>query len=217
MPERARWAVWATAAALFAVLIVVLGWAYPPRPAVVSTDRLGPVSGEPVADYLARAHRTLDGADTADHWALVSFTAGLSPDRIPEHANGLRVSQVVHHVPIDRVTTPFVTIPVPAGDEVAVASARAAAGLLSATPPADERSARITAVVADRLRSGCPCTVGLVVRGPLGRLRELATHNDIRAVEVLPADAGVFGLAPLLPEYTDTAASGPDDGPIPER
>ncbi|MBF6330134.1 hypothetical protein [Nocardia transvalensis] len=218
MRER-RVALLVAAAAVLAVVIVVLGWAYPPRPSVVTTDRLGPETGEPVAQYLDRAKDSLTGTDSDEHWALVSFAVGIAPERIPDHAGGLRISQVLHHVPIDRVYTPVLAVPVPAGDAVAVASARAAANTLAAVHPVDERSARVAAVVSERLRAGCACTVGLVVRGRLDRLRELASHTGIRAVQALPADAaaGAFAIVPLLPEQTDIAAPGPDDGPVPDR
>ncbi|MCM6773307.1 hypothetical protein NDR87_07470 [Nocardia sp. CDC159] len=217
MRERLWAAGIAGAVVVVVVVVLALGWARPPRTSVISTDRLGPEAGEPVADYLAAARRSLSGTDSGEHWALVSFTAAIAPDRIPDHAGGLRIAQVLHHVSIDRVYTPTVTIPVPAGAEAAVASARAAAALLTATQPPDERSARIAAVSAARLRAGCACTVGLVVRGRLPQLRELSARTDIRAVEALPADAGVYAVVPLLPEYTEVAAPGPDDGAVPQN
>ncbi|ATL66953.1 hypothetical protein [Nocardia terpenica] len=219
MRERLRAAVFAAAAVVLAIVIVALGWAYPPRAAVISTDRLGPDSGEPVADYLARARESLRGSDTGEHWALVSFGAGAVPGAIPEYAGGLRISQVLYHVPIDRVFTPVVAIPVPAGDAVAVASARWAASALAQPDSADERSGRVAAVAAARLHAGCACVAALVVRGRLGELRDLAAHTGIRAVQALPADApdGAFAVTPLLPEQVGVAAPGPDDGPVPDR
>ncbi|MFI5781524.1 hypothetical protein [Nocardia sp. NPDC051570] len=217
MREWLRAAATAAAAAVLVIAILVLGWAWPPRASVISTDRLGPDADEPVADYLARARLSLAGADSGEHWALVSFATGIAPQDIPAHAWGLRIAQVLYHVPIDRVFTPVVTIPVPAGDEAALASARFAAATLDFTRAADDRTARIAKLAAARLRSGCPCTVALVVRGRLDQLRDLSSRNDIRAVQALPADAGTFAVLPLLPEYTDTAAPGPDDGPVPEN
>ncbi|GAB2705057.1 hypothetical protein GCM10027089_29110 [Nocardia thraciensis] len=210
-------------------MVVVLGFAIPPRPAVVTTDRLGPESGEPVAEYLARARDSLGGNGSAslesgERWALVSFASGVAAARLPEHAAGLRISQVLYHVPIDRVFTPLISVPVAAGDAAAIASGRAAAGAMEyvATDPArsaDDRALRTAAVVAARLRAECPCVVGAVVRGSLERLRELPSHNNIRAVEALPPDAaaGAFAVVPLLPEQQESAVPGPDDGPVPER
>ncbi|MFD0362467.1 hypothetical protein ACFQZZ_13555 [Nocardia sp. GCM10030253] len=209
----------AVAAVGLVTLMAVLGKLNPPVPSGVSTDRLGPERGEPVAEYLARADDSLSGSDTDEHWALVSFTETLTPDRIPAHSGGLRIAQVIHQAQIPRVQTPLVTVQVPAGDAVAVASADNAAWQLLAQPVSDERFARIVAISAARLRAGCACTVGLVVRGTLPNLRVLATQNGIRAVQALPSDAvsGRFAVVPLLPDQTGLVLPGPDDGPLPER
>ncbi|MCU1645615.1 MAG: hypothetical protein JWN03_5890 [Nocardia sp.] len=207
------------AAAAFAVLIVLLGWAIPPRPAVISSDRLGPENGEPVAEYLTRARNTLAAGDTDAHWALISFTAGISSDRIPEFSGHLRVSEALYHVPIDRVMTLIVQIPLPAGGPVAVASQRAAADNVWAMRADDDRSKRVQQVTYARLSANCPCLVGLVVQATLPQLRNLAALPGVRAIEALPADAsaGVFALAPLLPEQQDLADFGADDGPVPDN
>ena len=219
MRERLRIAGYGGAAVAFVVLIVVLGVANPPVSSVISTDRLGPDSGERVADYLARSHASLAGTDTDEHWAMVSFVAGITPDSIPESVAGLRVSNVVYDVPIDRVYTPPITVPVPAGDAAAIASARAAAGALDNTETSDDRTRRIAAVMAARLHAGCACAVDLVVRGQLDQLRALSTRPGVRAVQALPPDAaaGAFAIVPLLPEQVELAVPGPDDGPVPER
>lgn len=222
----------AAAAAAFAALIVGLGVATPPRPAIIATDRLGPENGEPVAEYLARARDSLSGADADRHWALISFTEGITAARIPEYAGGLRISEITYHVPLDRVVTPIVTVAVPAGEAVAVDSAKAAAaqveymismneraGGVEAMTPAEIRTTRVQTLTAARLRAGCACVVGLVVHGTLPELRNLATRPGVRAIEALPADApaGVFALVPLLPEYQMLATTGFDDGPVPEN
>ncbi|CAM4353613.1 hypothetical protein NONI108955_22260 [Nocardia ninae] len=208
----------AAAAVALVVFIVLLGVLNPPRKDGVSTDRLGPEQGEQVADYLARARASLAGTDTADHWALVSFTEPLVPEQIPRNSGGMRISQVLYQVSIPRVQTPLVAVPVPRGDEAAVSSAEAAAWLLPRTV-ADQRAADINALSAARLRSGCACTVGLVLRGPLDSLRNLAAQNGIRAVQALPSDAVAdrFGVVPLLPGQVDVVQPGPDDGPVPDR
>ncbi|WP_019928262.1 hypothetical protein [Nocardia sp. BMG111209] len=213
--RRAAASIGAAVAAVIA--IVALGAATAPRPDVISTDRLGPESGEPVDDYLGRARESLSGTDTGDHWALLSFTTGIPAAAIPEHTGGLRVSQVILHVPIDRVYTPAINVPVPEGDAAALGAQHAAAGTLQYADPADDRSRQVAAVVTARLRADCPCVTGLVLRGALDRLRNLASGKDIRAIQALPADAsaGTFALVPLLPEQTATAVPGPDDGPVP--
>ncbi|WP_280318277.1 hypothetical protein [Nocardia wallacei] len=270
MRNRLRRTVFAGAVVAAFLLIVALGWANPPRAAVVTTDRLGPETGERVDDYLARARNSLTGAgaddaagsdagadadngpdagadagahadagadagahadagadaeahadngadDGAERWALASFGTGVTADRLPEQAAGLRISQVLYHVPLDRVYTPVTAVPVPAGDAAATASIRAAAGAMDYARPADDRAARTAAVVAARLHAGCPCAVAVVVRGTLPQLRDLASHPGIRSVEALPPDAaaGAFAVVPLLPEQLDTATPGPDDGPVP--
>lgn len=218
MPDTLRRIAIAVGAVGFVVLIVVLGVLNPPRPSGISTDRLGPERGEPITDYLARAQDSLSGSDSDEHWALVSFTEPLTPDQIPAHSGGLRIAAASHHVSIPRVHTPIVTVQLPAGSAVAVASADNAAWQLLAQHPADDRTNRINTVSAARLRAGCACTVAVVVRGMLSQLRNLAAQNGIRAVQALPADAVAtsFAIVPLLPEYRELALPGTDDGPVPD-
>ncbi|MBF6293805.1 hypothetical protein [Nocardia farcinica] len=234
-------------AALLVGFFAVLGVLVPPRESGVGTDRLGPEHGEAVADYRARARQSLDGADTAERWALVSFTAPLPPGQLTGLGADLRIAQVLYQVPMPRVRTPLTVVPVPAGAAAVLASAEAAASQLrdaldpdaldpdtidpkaldpDALDPdtidrntADERYRRVLGVTAQRLTDGCACAVGVVVRGPLDRLRTLAENPAVRAVEALPADAiaGRFGVVPLLPEHVDVVAPGPDDGPVPDR
>ncbi|WP_227982971.1 hypothetical protein [Nocardia spumae] len=221
MTARGRW--WAAAGFVVVVAllitVVVLGWARPPRPSVLGTDRLGPDSGEPVADYLDRARESLSGDDAAARWALVTLRTGLGTDDVVDVVAGPRISQLLYHVPIDRVYTPVITVPVPAGAAAARAAQAAAAGAMDHVQADDDRSRRIAAVLAARLRAGCPCAVNLVVRGTLAQLRALAAHSAVRSVQALPPDAaaGAFAVLPLLPEQTDTVTPGPDDGAIPDR
>ncbi|WP_051022305.1 hypothetical protein [Nocardia pneumoniae] len=221
MPDRRvpRWrgSALAASAVVLIALILALGVLNPPRQEGVSTDRLGPDYGEQVADYLSRAEDSLAGDDDAQHWALVSFTEPVVPEEIPAHSGGMRIAQVLYRVPIPRVQTPLVAVPVPHDVGAAVDSAQYAAWLLPR--PADDRSARVAAVSAARLRDGCACVVGLVVRGRLTELRNLAEQTGIRAVQALPADAvaGSFAVIPLLPDYRDVIVPGPNDGPVPDR
>ncbi|WP_245545769.1 hypothetical protein [Nocardia higoensis] len=210
------------AAALIVAFFAVLGVLNPPRDLGVRTDRLGPENAERVSDYLARAANSLNGTDSDEHWALLSFTEPLPPDQLTAHTGGLRIGQVLYQVPLPRVRTPLTTIPVPANETAVRNSASAAAGLMRSASTgdlADERYRRILEVSANRLEAGCACAVAVVVRGPLDRLRQLSADPAIRAVQALPADAvaGHYGVAPLLPEHTDAVLPGPDDGPVPDN
>lgn len=217
--HRARNLVLAAVAVAVAVTVVVLGITQPKPSAGVSTDRLGPLPGQQVTEYLAQAQDSLQGTDSDQHWALVSFEEPITPAQIPAHSGGLRIAGVIEYVAIDRVQTPVITVATPAGDEVAMRAAEDAANLLAAQPTRDDRTAAVARVVADRLRAGCACTVGLVVRGTLPDLRALADQPGIRAVQSLPADAvaGRFAVAPLLPGTTDVVSPTPDDGPVPDQ
>ncbi|MEV5650067.1 hypothetical protein AB0L57_17625 [Nocardia sp. NPDC052254] len=200
------------------VVVVALGWARPPRPGAIGTDRLGPDSGERVADYLERAETSLAGGDTDPRWALVTLRAGTTSDAVVGIVVGLRVSQVLYHVSLDRVYTPVITVPVPAGTAALRAAQPAAAGAMDHVRADDDRSRRIAAVSAARLHADCACVVNLVVRGTLAQLRGLASHEAIRSVQALPPDAsaGGFAVLPLLPEQLDVVAPGPDDGVVPD-
>ncbi|MFE7747112.1 hypothetical protein [Nocardia sp. NPDC057455] len=220
MPDRRvppwRGILLAAAVVALMALIYALGALRPPYRPAAATDRLGPDQGEQVADYLVRSRDSLNANGGDPRWALVSFTEPSAPGQIPAHSGGLRISQVLYRVPVPRVQTPLVNVPVPEGVAAAVASSRDAAWLLPR--PADDRSARVIAYSAARLRGGCGCVVGLVVRGSSAQLRNLAGQTGIRAVQALPADAvaGSFAVVPLLPDYRDVVLPGPDDGPVPQ-
>ncbi|MFE3444805.1 hypothetical protein ACFXNW_17385 [Nocardia sp. NPDC059180] len=219
---RAMRVAFAAVVAVAVVVLIVVGAMQPQRSDGVSTDRLGPEQGEAVADYLARAQDSLTGTDSDEHWALVSFTEYQTPQQLPERARGLRIGRVLYQVPLPRVQTQLLTVQVPAGDEVVLRSAEDAAWLLldqlRRSGYVDERMRKVTEVSVARLRTGCACAVGLIVRGRLDQLRNLAAQNGIRAVEALPADAvaGAFAIAPLLPDATDVVTTTPDDGPVPD-
>ncbi len=201
-------------------LAFAFGALNPERPSGISTDRLGPETGEPVADYLDGARESLRGTDTDPRWALVSFTTEVRPEQIPVVGAGTRIGQALYRVPIPDVATPLVAVPLPEGDAVAVASADAAAGQLTGQleHTVDQRYRRVLTVSAARLRAHCACLVGLVVRADLPRLNALAALPGVRAVQALPADAvsGGFAINPLLPAQTDRALPGPDTGPVPD-
>lgn len=217
--ERRRAVLGAGVAVILVVVLVAIGAARPPRASVLGTDRLGPDSGERVPDYLARAQDSLIGADTAPRWALVALRAGRDTEAVLGLTGGLRISQVLFHVPLDRVYTPVITVPVPAGAAAVRAAQPAAAGAMDHVQADDDRSRRIAAVSAARLHAGCACVVNLVVRGTLAQLRGLAAQPDVRGVQALPPDAaaGAFAVLPLLPEQTDVVGPGPDDGAVPDH
>ncbi|WP_309139124.1 hypothetical protein [Nocardia cyriacigeorgica] len=219
---RAVRAVFAGVVAVAVVVLIVVGAMQPQRSDGVSTDRLGPEQGEAVADYLARAQDSLTGTDTGEHWALVSFTEYQTPQQLLERSGGLRIGRVLYQVPLPRVHTQLMTVQVPAGDAVVLRSAEDAAwqllDQLRRSGYVDERMRKVTEVSVARLRAGCACAVGLIVRASLDQLRNLAAQNGIRAVEALPADAaaGGFAIVPLLPDATEFVTTTPDDGPVPD-
>ncbi|MGF7123834.1 hypothetical protein [Rhodococcus sp. AG1013] len=215
-----RWPTIVAAVALTGT-VVALGVANPVPPARVSTDRLGPDAGEPVAEYLDRANASLvedAGPDAgAEHWALVSLDAPATASTLLDTVGDLRVSQVMFRVPIERVQTPIVTIPVAANRESVERASTVASARLSMAGAGVDRQSQVMAYSAARLSTGCTCVVGAVVRGSLAQLRALAATPTARAVEALPADAvaGAFAVSPLLPSQTTVVVPGPDDGPVP--
>ncbi|MFE3289863.1 hypothetical protein [Rhodococcus sp. NPDC059234] len=218
-PLRAGVATTVACAVALVVLVLLLGVLTPPRPSSIATDRLGPDSGEPVADYLDRARTSLADLDGASQrWALVSFDPEQTAAQAYRTAGGVRVSQVLFRVPLDRVQTQLIVVDV-AGEESVLRAPAVAAGRLSGSTGEWDRQGRVDAVSASRLAQDCPCVVGLTVRGDPDRLRELAAAPGVRAVEALPADAvfGRFAVNPLLPEQTQAASPGPDDGEVPAR
>ncbi|MGW1740954.1 hypothetical protein ACWCPQ_19345 [Nocardia sp. NPDC001965] len=207
------------AAAACGVLVVALGYLIPPAEPVVSTDRLGPDQGETVTGYLDRAHETLTGPDDGDRWALVSFTGYRPAAGLREQVGDIRIGQALYQVPLPRVATPLTAVPTPDSDIALRRSGADAAWQLADRRGyvGGERAAQVLDVTVARLRDGCACSPGVVVRAPLSRLRELAGRPGIHAVEALPADAvaGRFAVGPLLPDSTDPVGPQPDDGPVP--
>lgn len=207
------------AAAACGVFVLALGYLIPPAETVVSTDRLGPDQGEPVTEYLDRAHETLIGPDDGDRWALVSFTGYRPAVGLREQVGDIRIGQALYQVPLPGVATPLTAVQTPGSD-----TALRRSGIDAAWQLADqrgyvtgERTARTLDVSIARLRDGRACSPGVVVRAPLSRLRELAARPGIRAVQALPADAvaGRFAVGPLLPDSTDPVGPPRDDGPVP--
>ncbi|MDH6678127.1 hypothetical protein M2284_002330 [Rhodococcus sp. LBL1] len=214
--------IWPTVLAALALAgtAVGLGVANPVPVARISTDRLGPDSGEQVSVYLDRAQATLNADGDADpatqHWALVSLDASVTPSQLLDVVGDVRVSQVLFHVPLDRAQTPMVAIPVAANRTAVERAPSVAAARLQASVVGHDRPSLLAAYSADQLSAGCACVVGATVRGSLDQLRALDAVPAVRAVEALPADAvaGSFAVSPLLPEQVDVVVPGPDDGEL---
>ncbi|OZF44725.1 hypothetical protein [Rhodococcus sp. 14-1411-2a] len=207
------------AAALVFVALAVIGHLNPVRQLGVGTDRLGPDSGEQVVDYLARAEASLRSDNTEPRWGSVSFDRELTAQQAYAVADGIRISQVLLRVPLDRVQTPILTVGVPGSERSVLNSTARAASLATESFGAGDRQAQIAAVSQQRLLDGCACVVTLVVRATPAELSELAGRADVRAVQALPPDAvsGKFAVEPLLPEHVDVVGPLPDDGPVPTR
>ncbi|MCZ4560015.1 hypothetical protein O4160_04095 [Rhodococcus sp. IEGM 1401] len=207
------------AAALVFVALAVIGHLNPVRQLGVGTDRLGPDSGEQVIDYLARAEASLRSDNTEPRWGSVSFDRELTAEQAYAVADGIRISQVLLRVPLDRVQTPILTVGVPGSERSVLNSTARAASLATESFGARDRQAQIAAVSRQRLLDGCACVVTLVVRATPAELSELAGRADVRAVQALPPDAvsGKFAVEPLLPEHVDVVGPLPDDGPVPTR
>ncbi|KAA0926046.1 MULTISPECIES: hypothetical protein [Rhodococcus] len=207
------------AAALVFVALAVIGHLNPVRQLGVGTDRLGPDSGEQVVDYLARAEASLRSDNTEPRWGSVSFDRELTAQQAYAVADGIRISQVLVRVPLDRVQTPILTVGVPGSERSVLNSTARAASLATESFGAGDRQAQIAAVSQQRLLDGCACVVTLVVRATPAELSELAGRADVRAVQALPSDAvsGKFAVEPLLPEHVDVVGPLPDDGPVPTR
>ncbi|WP_415976905.1 hypothetical protein [Rhodococcus sp. 077-4] len=204
-------------AALVVGVLAVIGYLNPVRQLGVSTDRLGPDSGEQVIDYVARAEASLRTDNPETRWASVSFDRELTAEQAYEVAGGVRISQVLLRVPLDRVQTPIVTVGVSGSERSVLNSTARAASLLEESLGASDRQAQIAAVSQRRLLDGCACVVTVVMRGTPVELTDVASRADVRAVQALPPDAvsGKFAVEPLLPEHVDVVAPLPDDGPVP--
>ncbi|GAA4480432.1 hypothetical protein GCM10023094_26950 [Rhodococcus olei] len=223
MSDRIAAAVAAVCAAGLVAVVLVLGAANPPRQAPIATDRLGPDSGELVADYLARASASVDPTGTDPRWALVTFTTEVTATQAASlvgaaGTDDAAISQLWFRVPIDRVQTPIVAVGVAGAESIARAPGYAAAQLYGTTGEWD-RQGRIDAVSAARLGENCACALAATIRASQRDLAAVAAVPGVRAVEALPADAvfGRFAVRPLLPEQTLAVTPGPDDGEVPER
>lgn len=208
----------AVIAALAAGLFVV-GVVNPVPKPVVTDDVLGPDNGEQVAGYLARAQESLSGPDT-ERWALISLSQTNSLDQGWELGTAypsMLLSQNIFNVQIDRVQTPTVRAATGNTEDSFYWSTQIAAEQVIVRSTGTTRAEQVGAVAAARLRAGCSCLIGLVVRDRLAVLQQVAGAPGVRAVEALPDDAGagMFSVIPLLPSMVDVVEPVPDDGPIP--
>ena len=206
--------------------VVGVGFANPVPTPPITTDTLGPDSGEAVPDYLDRARDSVASVD-GPVWALVSFTKALtvgevitstSSVQVPgAEVSGVRVSRVMFRVPIERVQTPLMSVPVPDNDESVRRSPGVAATRLVSLGGDTDRQQQVALASAKQLSAGCACAVGVLVRATPEGLEAIEHDSNVRAVEALPSDASPWlaAVRPLLPEYVDVVAPGPDDGPVP--
>ncbi|MDI9900661.1 hypothetical protein QM716_12435 [Rhodococcus sp. IEGM 1409] len=214
------------ALAVVAVVAVVgVGFPNPVPTPPIRTDTLGPDSGEAVPDYLDRARDSVASID-GPVWALVSFTKALTVDEVittstsqvsSVRVSDVRVARVIFRVPIERVQTPLMSVPVPDNDEAVRRSPGVAATRLVALGGDTDRQQQVALASAKQLSTGCACAVGVLVRATPEGLEAIGRESNVRAVEALPSDASPWFAAvrPLLPEYVDVVAPGPDDGPVP--
>ncbi|MBY4129771.1 hypothetical protein HQO83_15340 [Rhodococcus fascians] len=205
------------AAAVVVGGLAVVGHLNPQRQLGIATDRLGPDSGEQVTEYLARAETSLRADDTEPRWGSVSFDRELTAEQAYAVVDGVRISQVLFRVPLERVQTPILTVGVPGSERSVLNSTARAATQTQDLFGAGDRQAQVAAVSQRRLLAGCACVVTVVVRGTSAELIEVADRAGVRAVEALPPDAvsGKFAVEPLLPEYVDVVGPLPDDGQVP--
>ena len=206
--------------------VVGVGFANPVPTPPIRTDTLGPDSGEAVPDYLDRARDSVASVD-GPVWALVSFTKALTVDEVitstssvqvpGAEVSGVRVSRVMFRVPIERVQTPLMSVPVPDNDESVRRSPGVAATRLVSLGGDTDRQQQVALASAKQLSAGCACAVGVLVRATPEGLEAIEHDSNVRALEALPSDASPWlaAVRPLLPEYVDVVAPGPDDGPVP--
>ncbi len=221
MSGRVRWALLGVLLVVFTATVVVAGRNGEQAPAV-GVERLGPESGELVADYLRRANESLPPPGAGEVWALVQLDVYLGPAPAASLVHGVRLSGVVLRVPLPGVQTALISRDLPGqhpAQEVAVAirsagQDRARAGTQA---PPGSRSAAVAAAEALQLRNGCACVLALLVRADGAALRELADQPGVRAVHAAGPGTSRAGLAvsPLLPEQRNAVGPVPDHRPVP--
>jgi hypothetical protein len=191
-----------------------------PPTAAPGAVRLGPESGERVADYLARLSAELP-APGVEAFALVQFAAELTPSAARAAVDPAVPAIAVLRVPLPRVQTALRFEPlepdVPAGAALDNARGRAGQAAAADVTRAAGRAAAVAAAEADALADpACRCVLALLVRADRAVLEALAARAEVRAVHAAPAGTTPFelALAPLLPGQVDRVVPLPDDGPV---
>ncbi|MFI2712613.1 hypothetical protein ACH495_21055 [Micromonospora sp. NPDC018662] len=197
---------------------------------VGEVTRVGVAAGGSVPAYRRAAAAELARLDAPDGWALVTFAAYLTPDRVATALAGTPVSAVIARVPLPGRQTEIVRIAalrlpddvVGGMAEVAARKDREAADYLTRAATADpglrreyDTGAAVAAGEAAGYRAGCACVYAAVVRAAPDALRALADRPGVRVVDPAPEvtrlDRTVF--TPPLPEQRDVARPPADTGP----
>ncbi len=216
--------VWGLSAGVVVVAALALGTTAPTDPLPAAGASLGPAPGGPVAPYVAASTAELDRAGgSSPRWALLAPTAELTAPEAAALAAGTRTSRVLLRVPVTAVQTPLLSAEVADQSGTAALAAeladrqRRAGATLAASGGGSDRGSRVDALASARLRDGCTCIVGLLLRGTPDELRAVAARQGVRAVQVAPEGTGYGQLAvsPLLPEQVGTVRPGRDDGAVP--
>jgi hypothetical protein len=224
------------AAALTAgtVLLIAAVWA---RDKPVQQDlsvgevvRVGVPQGQSIPGYVATSRRELAALPpTAPAtYALVTFSAYLTPARLAPMLDGVELAIVYVRVPLKDTQTEIVRITAfQAPDDVITGMAQVAArkqreadnyrALRAKLTGAGEQErnlravyaggARVAAAEASAYRKNCSCVYAAVVRGPAPALARLAARAGVRAVDPAPEvqrlERAVF--LPPLPEQARVA------------
>ncbi|MGL4306933.1 MAG: hypothetical protein ACRCSF_12375 [Mycobacteriaceae bacterium] len=205
--------------AMFLALCFSLGTVNPVVSQPSTAEVLGPVAGELVSEYQVRSAESFaSGRPEGKRWALVSLAEELMPQEAIALLSGLRVSQIVVRVPLDRVQTPLITIAVPGSSE-SILQVLAEAARFTPITGFSPRSVAVNNVTRNRLEVGCACIAAVVVRANFSALQALRIAPRVRIVEVLPEDAlgSRIGVSPLLSEHRTVVLPQPDDGLVPEN
>ncbi|HEY2763886.1 MAG TPA: hypothetical protein VGJ13_07710 [Pseudonocardiaceae bacterium] len=221
MTFRTRWGLLIALLVVFTLTMLLAGQRAQPPP-VTGVERLGPDSGELVADYLQRAAGSFPPPGGGEVWGLVQLGDYLDPAAAAQEMRGARLSSVVLRVPLPGVQTALIFQDLP-GQHPAVelagamrAAAQERAQAAGQAPPGSRRAAVATAEAA-RLRAGCTCVLAVLVRADGAVLRDLASRVGVRAVQA--AHPGTpredVAVSPLLPEQRDTVGPVSDEGPVP--
>ncbi len=160
-------------------------------------------------------------------WALVSFTKALTVDEVITSTSSVQVPGAeVSGVACPGSCSEFRSsasrrrscrCPCPTTTKQYADRPGVAATRLVSLGGDTDRQQQVALASAKRLSAGCACAVGVLVRATPEGLEAIEHDSNVRAVEALPSDASPWlaAVRPLLPEYVDVVAPGPDDGPVP--